>query len=126
MKRLCFSLLTSLLLFGQASYAHEGHEHVDKAQHQGQVMVVGNYHWELVVKPDHLEVYVMDTSLKTLPVKGISGKILLQVGAQKSTLPLTAAGNFLKATYALKAKSYIAAVTLTMADKKTLSTVFRK
>lgn len=87
-------------------FAHSD-EYLDTvaAPHGGQLRMAGTSHYELVLKPDALQVYVTDHAGSPTPVQGATGSAIVLSGKTKQTITLTpkgenlleGAGNFVPA-----------------------------
>ena len=89
----CLSLMVSF-----NSIAHTD-EYLDSqpSPHGGQVRMVGNYHFELVVEEKHLTVYVTDHAGQPVAVKDATGQATVLVNKTKETVVLKPEGeNVLK------------------------------
>lgn len=86
---------------------------------------VGRYHYELVVKPDHLRVYLLSDAMKSLSIADKSGQAIVQIpGKGKQTIKLAPAGDHLQGKIAFGgSKSFVAIVSLEL-DGKTQSARF--
>lgn len=80
---------------------------------------VGAYHYEVLMKDDRIQVYLLDGSLKTLAPGGRSGRAILQVpGKGKQTVALAPVGNHFEGQASLAgAKSLVAIVSLNLDGK---------
>lgn len=91
-----------------ASYAQHKHGHgqVEKGKNGGQMTEAGDYHVELVVKGDTIEVYVADHDDKPVAVSGFKGVAILSAGGKSQRITLDAGDGKLtgKATGALPAQ----------------------
>jgi hypothetical protein len=120
MKRLFTALLAAATLAAGAAWAHGD----DKARHGGIVQMAGEVKFELVAKGDSAEVYLDDHGT-TIPTKGLSGKLTVMSGANKSEAKLEPEGTdklVAKGVKLQKGDKVIALVTL--ADKSTSSARF--
>ncbi len=96
----------------------------EKARHGGLVQMAGEVKFELVARGDSAEVYLDDHG-QAIPTKGLSGKLTVMSGANKSEARLEPAGNdklVAKGVKLVKGDKVIALVTL--ADKSTSSARF--
>ena len=106
---------------GSIVSAHEGHDHhQEKGPHAGEIVMVGSYHYEMLVKPAEIDLYVLDKKLQTLPLKGIEGSLQLQLANNvNKEIPLIPVGDYFKAAVDLGAvKSFIAVATLKIDGKE--------
>ena len=113
------AVATTLALSGNAM------AHGSKAKHGGIVQTAGDISFELVSKDGKTTIYVDDHG-KDLPMAGASGTLTVLKGAQKTAVPLEAAGgNMLVAkgdTVLAKGSKAVAAITF--ADKNVVSVRF--
>lgn len=93
MKHLNPSILALALLFSQSAFAHTD-EYLDTlaAPHGGQLRMVQQYHFELVVKANEVSVYVTDHNGKHFDTQGASGTATILSGKNKTTVKLNPAG----------------------------------
>ncbi|MHB1353919.1 MAG: hypothetical protein ACYC5S_09095 [Thiobacillus sp.] len=86
--------LAAALLFSQGAAAHSD-EYLDTqtAPHGGQLRMVGQYHYELVVKAGELSVYVTDHGGKKIATEGASGTATLLSSKGKASVKLAPAGD---------------------------------
>jgi hypothetical protein len=121
MKRL-FAAAVLAFAFTTATAVHAHGE--AKAKQGGVVTVAGDLVFELVVKPEGAVVYVEDHG-KPFATAGMSGKLTVLKGTEKSEGELKAAGdNRLEASGVKLAKGARAVATVTTTDKKTLTVRF--
>lgn len=94
MKYLKPSVLALALLFSQGAFAHSD-EYLDTqtAPHGGQVRMVQQYHYELVVKANEVNVYITDHNGKKIDTHGATGTATLLSGKSKTSVKLTPAGD---------------------------------
>ncbi|MBZ2209775.1 hypothetical protein [Massilia soli] len=99
--------------------------HGSKAKHGGIVQTAGDLSFELVSKDGKTTIFVDDHG-KDLPTAGVSGTLTVLKGAQKTAVPLEAAGgNMLVAkSDAVLAKGSKAVAAVTLADKTVVSVRF--
>lgn len=88
------AILAAALLFSQGAAAHSD-EYLDTqtAPHGGQLRMVGQYHYELVVKAGEVSVYVTDHGGKKIATDGASGTATLLSSKGKASVKLTPAGD---------------------------------
>ena len=101
--------------------SHEGQDHhADKGPHGGEIVMTGNYHYEMIVKPGGIDLYVLDANLKALPVKGIEGNLQIQSANNVSkNVTLVPIGDYFKAAIDLGTeKSFIANAILKIDGKE--------
>lgn len=89
MRYLKLSALTLALIFSQGALAHSD-EYLDTqtAPHGGQLRMVGIYHYELVVKPNAVTVYLTDHVGTKQSSKGAIGSATILSGKTKTTVKL--------------------------------------
>lgn len=94
MKYLKPSVLALTLIFSQGAFAHSD-EYLDTqtAPHGGQLRMVQQYHYELVVKADEVSVYITDHAGKKFDTRGATGTATLLSGKSKISVQLTPAGD---------------------------------
>ena len=94
MKCLKLSLLAASLIFSQGAFAHSD-EYFDTqaAPHGGQLRMAGTQHYELVVKPNEVTVYLTDHAGTKLDSKGATGTATLLSGKAKASVKLQPAGD---------------------------------
>lgn len=94
MKYLKPSVLALTMLFSQGAFAHSD-EYLDTqtAPHGGQLRMVQQYHYELVVKANEVSVYVTDHDGKKFDTRGATGTATLLSGKSKASVKLTPAGD---------------------------------
>ena len=99
--------------------------HGSKAKHGGIVQSAGDLSFELVSKDGKTTIYVDDHG-KDLPTTGVAGTLTVLKGAQKTVVPLEAAGgNMLVAKGdAGLSKGSKAVAAVTFADKNVVSVRF--
>ena len=87
-------LLTLPLILSQGALAHTD-EYLDTqtAPHGGQMRMVQQYHYELVVKADEVSVYITDHGGKKFDTRGATGTATLLSGKHKTSVKLTPAGD---------------------------------
>jgi hypothetical protein len=87
-------LFIAAALFAQGALAHdEATLDAMTAPHGGQIRMAGPYHYELVVQPNAVAVYVTDHAGAAVPTRGASGTATVLAGKAKATVPLQAAGD---------------------------------
>lgn len=94
MKYLKPSVLALTMLFSQGAFAHTD-EYLDTqtAPHGGQLRMVQQYHYELVVKANEVSVYVTDHGGKKFDTRGVTGTATLLSGKSKASVKLMPAGD---------------------------------
>lgn len=94
MKYLKSSLLAASLIFSQGAFAHsDAYLDTQPAPHGGQLRMVQQYHYELVVKANEVSVYVTDHGGKKFDTRGATGTATLLSGKGKASLKLMPAGD---------------------------------
>lgn len=94
MKYLKSSLLAASLIFSQGAFAHSD-EYLDTqtAPHGGQLRMAGMQHYELVVKPNEITVYLTDHAGAKLDSKGADGTATVLSGKAKASVKLQPSGD---------------------------------
>lgn len=94
MKYLKPSVLALTMFFAQGAFAHSD-EYLDTqtAPHGGQVRMVQQYHYELVVKANEVSVYVTDHTGKRIDTQGATGTATLLTSKGKASVMLTPTGD---------------------------------
>jgi hypothetical protein len=93
------------LTIASAAFAAGGkhdHAHEDKPMHGGVVVEVRDMDYELVAKPDAIQLYLRDHG-KPADVSKASAKVTLLIGTEKQEIELKPAGDKLEATGNFKA-----------------------
>ncbi len=81
--------LVLTLAFSGNNFAHDNAWlDANKTPHGGQVRMAGMYHFELVVKPNDLKVYVMDHGNNPIETKDMQAKAVVLTGKDKVKLDL--------------------------------------
>ncbi|OZA22402.1 MAG: hypothetical protein B7X91_14920 [Hydrogenophilales bacterium 17-64-11] len=94
MKYLKSSLLAASLIFSQGAFAHsDAYLDTQPAPHGGQLRMVQQYHYELVVKANEVSVYVTDHGGKKFDTRGATGTATLLAGKSKASVKLMPAGD---------------------------------
>src|SRR3990167_7374832 len=83
------------------AYASDGHSHEPKPKFGGVVVEVKDIEYELVAKPDTLQLHLRDHG-KVVDVSQGSAKLTLLVGADKQEVKLNPAGDKLEAKGSFK------------------------
>jgi len=83
------------------AFAAEDHGHDVKPLHGGIVTVVKDIEYELVARPDTLQLHLRDHG-KTVDVSQASAKLTLLAGSEKQEVELKPAGNKLEAKGSFK------------------------
>lgn len=94
MRFLNLPALTLVLIFSQGALAHTA-EYLDTqtAPHGGQLRMAGMYHYELVVKPKEVKVYLTDHAGTKQPSKDASGTAIVLSGKNRVVIKLAPAGD---------------------------------
>lgn len=89
MKYLKYTVIVMALFFSQGARAHSD-EYLDTqtAPHGGQLRMVGLFHYELVIKPDFVAVYLTDHAGTKQSSKGATGTATILSGKTKTTVTL--------------------------------------
>lgn len=103
-----------------AALAHGGAQ----AKHGGVVALASDLSFELVALPSGAVVHVEDHG-KPMPLTGISGKLTVLNGAEKSESALAVVGAMLQAKGLLIQPGARVVAVLNMADKKTITVRFK-
>lgn len=99
MKLKTLTLCAALALAAPAALAAGNHDHT--AKHGGVVVDTKTADFEIVAKPDVLQIYVSDHG-KPIKLDGAKAKVTLLNGADKSEAELSPAGDKLEAKGAFK------------------------
>ncbi len=95
-------LITALAFAATATaFAAENHSHNTKPLHGGVLMVVKDIEYELVAKPDLLQLHLRDHG-KAVDVSKASAKLTLLAGTQKQEVELKPSGDKLEARGSFK------------------------
>ncbi len=87
-------LIFAATLFAGSALAHdEATLDAKMAPHGGQLRMAGPYHYELVVQPNAVTVYVTDHADAKVATAGASGSATMLSGKAKATIPLQPAGD---------------------------------
>lgn len=92
-----------LMLGLLCSFAVSAHDDAyldkQKSPHGGQVRMAGAYHFELVLSPKQVTVYVTDHAGTAVKTEGAQGSVVILANKQKASLELKATGeNMLQAS----------------------------
>jgi hypothetical protein len=100
MKPLRLSVVALAVVLSQGALAHSGeHGNSQTGPHGGQLRTGGEHHYELVVAPAELTVYVTDHAGTKLGTQGAKGHATVLSGKTKTSVALQPAGdNVLKGT----------------------------
>jgi hypothetical protein len=120
MKKLFTAGLIGLAALGfNAAFAHGG----SGPKHGGTVATASDLSFELVGTADGAAVYIEDHG-RAMPPNGLSGKLTVLNGAEKSEAPLAAAGDKLEAKGIKLTKGATAVAVLTNAQQKSITVRF--
>jgi hypothetical protein len=118
------SFLTAALLGISALGLEAAHAHGDaKAKHGGVAQMASDLSFELVAQPGGAAIYVEDHGKPMAPT-GMSGKLTVLNGAEKSEAALVAAGDKLEAKGVKLDKGAKVVAALTTANKKAITVRF--
>lgn len=86
--------LTLSLILSQGAFAHSD-EYLDTqtAPHGGQLRMAGMQHYELVVKPNEVTVYLSDHAGTKIPSNAAAGTATVLSGKDKASVKLQPAGD---------------------------------
>ncbi len=106
-------IATLALVANGAALAAEGHSHDPKPLHGGVVVEVKDIEFELVARPDAVQLHLRDHG-KKLDVSTGSAKLTLLTGADKQEVELKPAGDKLEAkgSFKLAPNTKVAAIVL--------------
>lgn len=112
-----------LLALAGGALAAGGHDHAHehKPLHGGVVVEVKDIDYELVAKPDSVQLYLRDHG-KPMDVSKASAKVTLLAGTEKQEVTLAPAGDKLEAKGAFKLPAGTKAVTVVTNNGKTVGT----
>ncbi len=112
-----------LLALAGGALAAGGHDHAHehKPLHGGVVVEVKDVDYELVAKPDSVQLYLRDHG-KPMDVSKASAKVTLLAGTEKQEVTLAPAGDKLEAKGAFKLPAGTKAVTVVTNNGKTVGT----
>ncbi len=120
MKKLISAAVLGLCATGfNAALAHSG----AKPQHGGIVQTANDLAFELVAQPDGATLYVQDHG-QAMPPTGMSGKLTVLNGREKSTAELVATGDALQAQGIKIARGAKVVAAIQTAQKKTITVRF--
>ncbi len=106
-------------VFFMTGFMAMAQEHAHKSPHGGQVITVGSYHYEFLVNPGEIDIYVLDGKENVLPPKGMEGTLLIQLPDKtKKNVTLEPTGDYFKASLDTSAVgSFIAITTIKINGK---------
>lgn len=117
-------LIATLALAATATaFAADGHSHDPKPLHGGVVVEVKDIEFELVAKPDAVQLYLRDHG-KTVDVSKGSAKLTLLTGADKQEVELKPAGDKLEAKGSFKLAPNTKVVTIVLLAGKSSTARF--
>lgn len=94
MKNYQLLFIATAALFAGSALAHdEATLDAMHSPHGGQLRRAGAYHYELVVRPNAVTVYVTDHAGTAVSTKGASGNATVLSGKAKAAVPLQPAGD---------------------------------
>jgi len=108
-----------MLIASQVTFAHDD----PKARYGGIVQVADDIAFELVARESGVEIYVADHG-KAMSTAGITGKLTIMNGSQKSDADLVAVGDKLEAKGVKLAKGAKVVAALTLPNKKAVTVRF--
>ncbi len=85
-------LMLSLLCSFAVSAHDDAYLNKQKAPHGGQLRMAGAYHFELVLSPKQVTVYVTDHAGTAVKTEGAQGSVAILANKQKASLELKASG----------------------------------
>ena len=113
-------ILAASLVFSAAAMA--GGEHDTKPKHGGVVVEVKHIDYEIVAKPEMIQIYLGDHG-KPMKVDGAKAKVTLLNGSEKSEVDLLPVGDKLEAKGAFKVAKGTKGIALVTLAGKSASTV---
>ena len=113
-------ILAAVVAFSGASFAGGKHDHSPK--HGGIVVESKDRDYEIVAKPDVIQVYLRDHD-KPMKVDGAKAKVTLLNGTEKSEVELMPAGDKLEAKGAFKVAKGTKGIALVTLAGKSAATV---
>lgn len=117
-------LVATLALAATASaFAADGHSHDPKPLHGGVVVEVKDIEFELVAKPDAVQLHLRDHG-KTVDVSSASAKLTLLAGGDKQEVELKPAGDKLEAKGSFKVAANTKALAVVSLAGKTSTARF--
>lgn len=105
MKTLKHLLAASVLLWGSASWAAGGHSHNPQPEHGGVVVEQKELVFELVAKPDVLQLYLSEHHGEPINPAKLTAKLTLLSGSQRQEVELLPVGKYLEAKGSFKVDS---------------------
>ena len=89
--RVFFGLLVALVSLG--AFAHSN-EYLDtlEGEHGGQLRMSGAYHFELVIAPGKVKVYVTDHAWQPIETAGATANLMVTIDGNKNMVSLKPAG----------------------------------
>jgi hypothetical protein len=117
------NLVLALLVVFAAGAAPDARAHGAQARHGGVVQTANDLSFELVARPDGAVIYVEDHG-KPVATAGMSGKLTVLNGAEKSEAAITPAGDRLEAKGVKVVKGSKVVAALSTADRKAITVRF--
>lgn len=112
-------VLAGFLIGSPAAIAHDD----PKSRHGGIVQLVNDVSYELVARDSGVEIHIADHG-KPMSTAGMTGKLTIMAGAQKSDADLVATGDKLEAKGVKLAKGAKVVAALTLPSKKAVTVRF--
>lgn len=113
----------AIVLVAAATTLNAVHAHEAKSRHGGVVQSASELSFELVGRPDGAAIYVEDHGKPVTPT-GMSGKLTVLNGSEKSEAAIVPAGDRLEAKGVKLVKGSKVVAALTTADKKAITVRF--
>lgn len=117
-------LIAFAVTFASSAFADEKHEHAHEHEpmHGGVVVESGDLDYELVIKPDVVQLYLRDHG-EAVNITNASAKVMLLAGKERQEAELRPAGDKLQATGSFNAGPGTKAVAVVSIDGKLVGTV---
>lgn len=124
MKRIAWTVIAAMVAVASPAMAADKAGHGHGPKHGGVFVEVRDIDYELVAKPDLIQLYVSDHG-KSVNFNGASAKLTLLTGNEKEEVTLSPAGDKLEAkgTFKVAAGTKVAAI-ITLAGKKPVAVRF--
>ena len=116
-------IATLVLAATGAAFAADGHSHDPKPLHGGVVVEVKDIEFELVARPDSVQLHLRDHG-KTVNVSQGSAKLTLLAGADKQEVELKPAGDKLEAKGSFKLAPNTKVVAIVLLSGKSFTARF--
>lgn len=120
MRKILTATILSLSVLGSGAVLAHGDA---KSKHGGIVQSASDLSFELVAQPDGALLYVEDHG-KPMPVDGMSGKLTVLKGSERSEAALSAAGDKLEAKGITLARGAKVVAALQTANRKAITVRF--